>query len=86
MRVLENYVGGRWVDVPGAELHDVTNPASGEVVAQVPFSAASDLDAAVQAARQALPPGGTSAPSAAPASCSTSGRSWSSVVRISRAP
>jgi malonate-semialdehyde dehydrogenase (acetylating)/methylmalonate-semialdehyde dehydrogenase len=54
-RTLENYVGGRWTPASGAETMDVTNPATGEVLAQVPLSAASDLDAAVQAARAALP-------------------------------
>lgn len=56
MRVLENYIGGKWVGVSGAELHDVTNPATGEVIARVPFSAATDLDAAVEAAREGLSP------------------------------
>ena len=54
-RTLENYVGGRWTPASGSETLDVTNPATGEVLAQVPLSAASDLDAAVQAARAALP-------------------------------
>jgi len=55
-RLLDNYVNGRWV--PAAEpdgLLDVTNPASGAVVARVPLSGAADLDAAVTAARAALP-------------------------------
>jgi malonate-semialdehyde dehydrogenase (acetylating)/methylmalonate-semialdehyde dehydrogenase len=55
-RVLENYVGGRWVPAEAAtELLDVTNPANGEVLARVPLSGAADLDAAVSAAREALP-------------------------------
>ena len=33
----------------------MTNPASGEVLARVPLSSATDLDAAVRAAREALP-------------------------------
>ena len=39
----------------GADALDVTNPATGEVLARVPLSSAADLDAAVQAARAALP-------------------------------
>jgi malonate-semialdehyde dehydrogenase (acetylating)/methylmalonate-semialdehyde dehydrogenase len=55
-RVLENYIGGRWTAAAGAtELLDVTNPATGEVLARVPLSGAEDLDAAVAAAREAVP-------------------------------
>ena len=39
----------------GTEALDVTNPATGEVLARVPLSSAADLDAAVRAARAALP-------------------------------
>src|SRR6185312_10035176 len=42
-------------DAPAEETLDVTNPATGEVLAQVPLSSASDLDAAVNAARSAMP-------------------------------
>ena len=54
-RVLENYVGGRWTASSSTELLDVTNPAGGNVIARVPLSTASELDAAVAAARDALP-------------------------------
>jgi malonate-semialdehyde dehydrogenase (acetylating)/methylmalonate-semialdehyde dehydrogenase len=55
-RLLENYVAGRWTPAGGAtgEL-DVTNPATGAVLARVPLSGSGDLDAAVDAARAALP-------------------------------
>src|SRR3954447_10880693 len=54
-RVLDNYVGGRWTASASTELLDVTNPASGDVLARVPLSTPSELDAAVAAARGALP-------------------------------
>ena len=54
-RILSNYVGGRWTESASSELLDVTNPASGEVIARVPLSTAAELDAAVAAARAALP-------------------------------
>jgi malonate-semialdehyde dehydrogenase (acetylating)/methylmalonate-semialdehyde dehydrogenase len=54
-RVLDNYVGGRWTASSTTELLDVTNPANGEVLARVPLSTKADLDAAVEAARAALP-------------------------------
>jgi malonate-semialdehyde dehydrogenase (acetylating)/methylmalonate-semialdehyde dehydrogenase len=53
--VLDNYIGGRWTAAPSAEQLDVTDPASGEVLARVPLSGAAELDAAVDAARAALP-------------------------------
>jgi malonate-semialdehyde dehydrogenase (acetylating) / methylmalonate-semialdehyde dehydrogenase len=55
VRLLDNYVGGRWTSAESAEALDVTNPATGETLARVPLSSAADLDAAVRAAREALP-------------------------------
>ena len=55
VRTLDNYVGGAWTASSGTEKLDVTDPATGEAVAQVPLSTAADLDAAVAAARAALP-------------------------------
>jgi malonate-semialdehyde dehydrogenase (acetylating) / methylmalonate-semialdehyde dehydrogenase len=55
VRTLANYVGGDWVAADAAEALDVLNPATGEVLARVPLSSATDLDAAVAAARTALP-------------------------------
>jgi malonate-semialdehyde dehydrogenase (acetylating) / methylmalonate-semialdehyde dehydrogenase len=56
IRVLNNYIAGRWTAAgAGTEQLDVTNPANGDVLARVPLSGAADLDAAVQAARAALP-------------------------------
>jgi malonate-semialdehyde dehydrogenase (acetylating) / methylmalonate-semialdehyde dehydrogenase len=54
-RVLDNYVGGRWIAASSEAALDVTNPATGEVLARVPLSSEADLDAAVAAAREALP-------------------------------
>ncbi|MDX6726872.1 MAG: malonate-semialdehyde dehydrogenase (acetylating) / methylmalonate-semialdehyde dehydrogenase [Baekduia sp.] len=55
-RLLDNYVAGAWTPATAAaDALDVTNPATGEVLARVPLSGASDLDAAVRAAREALP-------------------------------
>ena len=55
-RLLDNYIAGRWVPAAAAtDVLDVTNPASGEVLARVPLSGWADLDDAVRAAREALP-------------------------------
>jgi malonate-semialdehyde dehydrogenase (acetylating)/methylmalonate-semialdehyde dehydrogenase len=55
-RLLDNYVAGAWVPASAAsDALDVTNPATREVLARVPLSGGADLDAAVAAARAALP-------------------------------
>jgi len=54
-RLLDNYIAGKWTAAAGTEALDVTNPATGETLARVPLSSAADLDAAVAAARAALP-------------------------------
>src|SRR5262245_42208005 len=55
VRTLDNYVAGRWTPAMSSDTLDVTNPATGDVLARVPLSSADDLDAAVRAAREALP-------------------------------
>jgi malonate-semialdehyde dehydrogenase (acetylating)/methylmalonate-semialdehyde dehydrogenase len=54
-RLLDNYVAGRWTPSTSSEALDVVNPATAEVLARVPLSSSDDLDAAVRAAREALP-------------------------------
>jgi malonate-semialdehyde dehydrogenase (acetylating) / methylmalonate-semialdehyde dehydrogenase len=54
-RVLGNYINGDWRPAATGEQLDVTNPATGELLARVPLSGAADVDAAVAAARAALP-------------------------------
>jgi malonate-semialdehyde dehydrogenase (acetylating)/methylmalonate-semialdehyde dehydrogenase len=54
-RLLDNYVAGRWTPASSTDALDVLNPATGDVLARVPLSSSADLDAAVRAAREALP-------------------------------
>ncbi|HWE61007.1 MAG TPA: CoA-acylating methylmalonate-semialdehyde dehydrogenase, partial [Chloroflexota bacterium] len=54
VRLLRNYVNGQWVEAGGSTL-EVTNPATGAVLARVPLSTAEDVDRAVTAARAAFP-------------------------------
>src|SRR6476469_5897896 len=54
-RLLGNYIDGDWRPAAAGDQLEVTNPATGEVLARVPLSGAGDLDAAVRAAREALP-------------------------------
>ncbi len=51
----ENFVGGEWVGAADGKTMDVLNPATGEVIAEVPASSAKDVDRAVAAAKKALP-------------------------------
>jgi malonate-semialdehyde dehydrogenase (acetylating) / methylmalonate-semialdehyde dehydrogenase len=50
-----NYVNGQWVDSNATEWLDVTNPATGEVIAQTPLSSASEVASAIDAAASAFP-------------------------------
>ena len=52
--VLRNYIGGRWVDARTEQRLSVPNPATEELLAEVPLSGADDVDAAVRAAREAF--------------------------------
>jgi malonate-semialdehyde dehydrogenase (acetylating) / methylmalonate-semialdehyde dehydrogenase len=51
---LTNFVNGQWRGASGSESQDVLNPATGEVLAKVPLSDASDVLAAVDAASAAF--------------------------------
>ena len=50
---LLNYVGGEWKASQSSQLSEVHNPATAEVIALVPHSAASEVDEVVQKAQQA---------------------------------
>lgn len=52
--VIKNYIGGEWVESKG-ELRDVVNPATCKAIAKVPISTKGEIDAAVQAAKEAFP-------------------------------
>ncbi|MBW8351546.1 CoA-acylating methylmalonate-semialdehyde dehydrogenase [Bacillus sp. IITD106] len=52
--ILQNYIGGEWVDASTEKTEIVYNPATGEELAQVPISSGEDVDAAVQAAAKAF--------------------------------
>ena len=51
----KNLVGGEWVDAASGETMEVLNPATGEVIAEVPRGSEEDVERAVAAARKALP-------------------------------
>jgi malonate-semialdehyde dehydrogenase (acetylating)/methylmalonate-semialdehyde dehydrogenase len=54
VRRLKNYVNGAWIDA-GSSTQDVRNPATNQVLAQVPLSTFEDVDRAVKAAQAAFP-------------------------------
>jgi malonate-semialdehyde dehydrogenase (acetylating) / methylmalonate-semialdehyde dehydrogenase len=51
----QNYINGAWRRASTADFFDVTNPATGELVARTPMSSPADVAAAVQAAAAAFP-------------------------------
>lgn len=55
MRRLANFIGGAFVGPASGEYLDDIGPASGDVIAQIPDSDATDIDAAVVAAKRAFP-------------------------------
>ena len=57
MKKYQMYIGGKWEDPASGEWFDTQNPYTGETWAQIPRGDASDVDAAVQAAHQALTQG-----------------------------
>ncbi len=52
---IPNYIDGHWVESRSQELLNVTNPATGKVIAKVPLSDAAEVAAAVEAAAAAYP-------------------------------
>ncbi len=52
---LANYINGRWISSTASEVLPVINPATAEVLAEVPLSGEADVARAVQAAAAAFP-------------------------------
>jgi malonate-semialdehyde dehydrogenase (acetylating) / methylmalonate-semialdehyde dehydrogenase len=52
--LVKNFVNGEWVE-PEGEVIDVTNPATSQVIAKVGIATKKEMDAAVQAAKEAFP-------------------------------
>ncbi len=49
----KQFIGGEWVESASGETMEVLNPATGEVIAEVPRGTAEDVDRAVDAAKKA---------------------------------
>ena len=48
------FIDGKWVDSMSGETFPTYNPATGEVLAEIPLADAEDVDRAVRAARAAV--------------------------------
>ena len=51
----QGYIDGQWVDADSGETIDVTNPATGQVIATVPKMGAAETKRAIEAANAAWP-------------------------------
>jgi betaine-aldehyde dehydrogenase len=60
---LQNFIDGEFVDAASGESEEVTNPANGEVIADMPLSSGEDVNRAVAAAKAAFPGWSTTTPS-----------------------
>ena len=53
VRTLKNFIGGEWVESKG-ETMDVVNPTTCKMIAKVPLCTEDEVDAAVEAGREAI--------------------------------
>ncbi|MDS9472865.1 CoA-acylating methylmalonate-semialdehyde dehydrogenase [Sporosarcina pasteurii] len=53
-QTLSNFIGGQWVKSTTTKYEEVPNPATGEIIAEVPISTSEDLEKAVAAAKKAF--------------------------------
>ncbi len=54
VKSLNNYINGEWVSSNTEQFQDVINPATGSAIAKVPLSSFSDVDEAVEVAKEAF--------------------------------
>ncbi|WP_416434447.1 CoA-acylating methylmalonate-semialdehyde dehydrogenase [Priestia megaterium] len=54
VKTVKNYIGGEWADSSTSLTEPVYNPATGEIIAEVPLSTKEDVNQAVQAANEAF--------------------------------
>ncbi|PCK21275.1 methylmalonate-semialdehyde dehydrogenase (CoA acylating) [Bacillus pumilus] len=54
LKTVKNYIGGKWTEAATTQTEKVFNPATGEVIAEVPLSTIEDVDRAVQSANEAF--------------------------------
>src|SRR5215471_9593494 len=54
IQICSYYINGAWETAPGHRTGNVTNPATGKVLAEVPFATMDDVDRTVRAAHEAF--------------------------------
>lgn len=54
IKKVQNYINGHWVDSTSGRYEDVPNPATGEIIAHVPYSSQEEVDQAVAASHEAF--------------------------------
>ncbi|WP_209121347.1 CoA-acylating methylmalonate-semialdehyde dehydrogenase [Alkalihalobacillus sp. BA299] len=54
VKILKNFINGEWVEAKTNQVEEVFNPATGEVIANVPISTYEDLDQAAKIAKKAF--------------------------------
>ena len=53
VELMKNYIGGKWVEAEASGTIPVTNPSTGETIAEVPLSTKTEVDGAIAAAAEA---------------------------------
>ena len=51
---IKNFIGGKWIESSATATESVYNPATGEVIAEVPISNEADLNKAIETAKEAF--------------------------------
>nr|WP_230415865.1 aldehyde dehydrogenase family protein [Micromonospora tarapacensis] len=69
-----HWINGEVVPAGSADTTSVVNPATGEIVAEVPAGTTADVDRAVAAARAAFPGWAATRPPSGPPCCGASAR------------
>src|SRR6478672_9240745 len=54
IETLKFFVNGAWEPSGSRSLHDITNPATGRVIARVPYATGEDIDRAARAAHESF--------------------------------
>ena len=69
---LQNFIDGEFVDAADGATEEVTNPANGEVIAEMPLSTEEDVNRAVGAAKRRSANGRSRRPATRATRCSGS--------------
>ncbi|MCL5071699.1 MAG: aldehyde dehydrogenase family protein, partial [Actinobacteria bacterium] len=54
VKILKNYIGGKWLESESDQILNVTNPSTGEVISRVPESTIQEVKKAIKAASLAF--------------------------------